>query len=66
MDIKERMSAAGISQVDMIHALAERGIMLDPPRMSQILNGLYPFRKAKIVLAECEKILEEKENEPVG
>lgn len=66
MNIKERMSAVKMTQVDMIHALKERGIKVDPPRMSEILNGLYTYRKAKMILDECEKILEEKENEPVG
>lgn len=61
MSIKERMKANGISQVDMIFALRKRGIDIQPPMMSSILNGVYTYPKAERVLAECEKVLDEYE-----
>ena len=66
MSILERMSAAGISQVDMTVALRERGYVVQRQNLSPILRGVDTYPKAKAILAECEKILEEKENEPVG
>lgn len=63
--IKSRMAEMGISQVDMILALQERGNVVQPPMMSSILRGVYTYPKAKLILAECEKILNEKERELV-
>ncbi|WP_147292827.1 hypothetical protein [Criibacterium bergeronii] len=65
MNVKERMSELGISQVDMMIELRERGYEVQPPMMSSILRGVYTYPKAKLILAECKKILLEKENELV-
>ncbi len=61
-EIKTRMAELGLSQVDMILELQKRGIVIQPPMMSAILRGVYTYPKAKQVLAECEKILSEREN----
>lgn len=63
MSVKSRMANLGMTQVDMILELQKRGINVQPPMMSSILRGVYTYPKAKLVLAECEKILKERENE---
>ena len=63
-EIKSRMAKLGMTQVDMILELQQRGIAI-PPMMCSILRGVYTYPKAKQILAECEKILTEKENESV-
>ena len=64
-EIKSRMTNVGMTQVDMILELQKRGYAVQPPMMSSILRGVYTYPKAKQILAECEKILTEKENESV-
>ena len=61
--IQERMKKLGIKQVDMILELRKRGITVQPPEMSSIIRGVYTYPKAKIVLDECDKILNERESE---
>lgn len=63
MSVKSRMADLGMTQVDMILELQKRGINVQPPMMSSILRGVYTYPKAKQVLAECDKILKERENE---
>lgn len=63
MSVKSRMADLEMTQVDMILELQKRGINVQPPMMSSILRGVYTYPKAKLVLAECEKILKERENE---
>ena len=63
-DIKSRMVAQGVTQVEMILELQKRGIVVQPPELSQILRGVYTYPKAKQILAECENIIKEKEREP--
>ena len=67
MSVKSRMAEIGMTQVDMILELNKRGFSVQPPMMSSILRGVYTYPKAKQILAECEKILKEREdaNEPV-
>ena len=55
--IQERMKNLDIKQVDMILELQKRGIVVQPPELSQILRGVYTYPKAKKVLDECDKIL---------
>lgn len=57
MEIKDRMEALGVTQVDMILELQKRGITVSPPMMSQILRGVYNFPKGQKALSVCEKIL---------
>lgn len=61
MNVKERMLQLGISQVDMIRELRKRGIAVQPPMFSSILNEVYTYPKAMTILAECEKVLDERE-----
>lgn len=58
--VKERMEYMGITQVDMILELQKRGLVVQPPMLSSILRGVYTYPKAKKILAECEKILDER------
>ena len=64
-DIKSRMAAQGVTQVEMILELQKRGCEVQPPMLSSILRGVYTYPKAKQILAECENILTEKENDNV-
>ncbi len=61
--VQERMKKLSIKQVDMILELRKRGITVQPPEMSSIIRGVYTYPKAKIVLDECDKILNERESE---
>ncbi len=63
MDIKSRMAELGMTQVEMILELRERGHTVQPPTLSSILRGVYTYPKAKLILAECEKIVIEHEQE---
>ena len=62
-DIKSRMVAQGVTQVEMIFELQKRGTVVQPPELSQILSGVYTYPKAKRVLDECDRILQEHEIE---
>ena len=53
----------GITQVDMILELQKRGLVVQPPMLSSILRGVYTYPKAKKILAECEKILDERSSD---
>lgn len=61
--IQERMKNLDIKQVDMILELQKRGVVVQPPELSQILRGVYTHPKAKKVLNECDKILNERETQ---
>jgi hypothetical protein len=63
MNIKQRMEALGMSQVDMILALQRRGVEVQPPMFSSILRGVYTYPKARRILAECDKVLMERERQ---
>lgn len=63
MNIKQRMEALGMSQVDMIFALQRRGVEVQPPMLSSILRGVYTYPKASRILAECDKVLMERERQ---
>jgi hypothetical protein len=59
------MAEIGMSQVEMVLELQKRGFEVQPPMMSSILRGVYTYPKAKRILAECEKILAERERTSV-
>ena len=61
--LKREMANVGMTQVDMILELQKRGYAVQPPMMSSILRGVYTYPKAKQILAVCEEILKERENE---
>lgn len=62
MSVKSRMAEIGMTQVDMILELQKRGYSVQPPMMSSVLRGVITTPKAKQILAECEKILKERED----
>ena len=59
-EVKERMEYMRITQVDMILELQKRGLVVQPPMLSSILRGVYTYPKEKKILADCEKILDER------
>lgn len=62
-EVKSRMKEMGISQVEMILELQKQGIQVQPQEMSSILRGVSTYPKAKRVLAECERVLDERAND---
>lgn len=62
-EVKARMKYMRITQVDMILELQKRGLTVQPPMLSSILRGVYTYPKAKKILAECEKILDERSSD---
>lgn len=61
-DVKKQMEKMQITQVDLILELQRRGFEVQPPAMSSILRGVYTYPKAKTILRECKKILDEWES----
>lgn len=61
-EVKKQMEKMQITQVDLILELQKRGFEVQPPAMSSILRGVYTYPKAKAILRECKKILDEREN----
>lgn len=59
--IRERMKTLGLTQVRLILELRERGIVVQPPEMSQILTGVNTCPKAARVLDVVEQILSDLE-----
>lgn len=62
-EVKARMEYMRITQVDMILELQKRGLTVQPPMLSSILRGVYTYPKSKKILAECEKILDERSSD---
>ena len=60
--IKDRLKKLGKTQVWLIFQLRERGIEIQPPLMSSIINGVYTYPQAQRVLKVCDEILTEVEN----
>ena len=56
-DIKSKLIALGKSQVWLLKELRKRGYNVQPPQLSNILNGVYTYPKANVILGECDKIL---------
>ena len=61
--VRERMKMQGMTQVEMILELQKRGVVVQPPEMSQILRGVNTYPKAERVLEVCDTILSERERE---
>lgn len=59
--IRERMKALGKTQVWLILELRQRGIVVQPPEMSQILSGVNTYPKATKVLEMSDRILSDLE-----
>lgn len=55
--IRERMKSLGVTQVQLILELRERGVVVQPPEMSQILSGVNTYPKAVRVLDMVKQIL---------
>lgn len=61
-NIKDRLTALGKSQVWLLKQLRNRGVPIQPPQLCNIINGIYTYPKATLVLEECEKIIRELES----
>ena len=61
--IKDRLSKLGKTQVWLLFELRERGLDVQPPLLSQVINGVYTYPKAKVILEMCDKILTEVEHD---
>ena len=61
METLDRMANLGMTQVEMIQELRKRGYEVQPPMMSNILRGVYTYRKAKKSLEVGEEIINERE-----
>ncbi len=59
--IRERLQSRGKTQVWLIHKLAEKGVIVNPPEMSYILSGVLNTPKAQKVIDLCGEILDETE-----
>ena len=55
--VRDRMQEQGISQVEMVKMLRDRGINIQPPFLSSVLSGAYTTPKAEKVLKACDAIL---------
>lgn len=65
MDVKAKMAELGMSNVDMLLELRNRGIEVQPPFLSNALRQIDTTPKAQKILSECEEIIWEKEHELV-
>lgn len=63
--IRDRMKKMGMTQVEMILELQKRGLVVQPPEMSQILRGVNTYPKAERVKNACDAILSEREHERI-
>ena len=61
--IRDRLKKLGKTQVWLIFQLRERGIEIQPPLMSSIINGVYTYPQAQRVLKVCDEILTEAETD---
>ena len=61
--IKDRIKALGKTQVWLIFEFRKRGIDIQPPLMSSIINGVYTYPQAQRVLKVCDEILTEAETD---
>lgn len=55
--IKERLKALGKTQVWLILELQNKGVKIQPPLMSSIINGVYTSPQAQRVLKMCDEVL---------
>lgn len=60
--IKHRLKSLNETQVWLIFKLRERGITIQPPTLSSIINGVYTYPMAERILKTCDEILREVEN----
>ena len=61
--IKDRLKRLKKTQVWLIFELRKRGIEVQPPLLSSIINGVYTYPQAQRVLKVCDEILTEAETD---
>lgn len=61
MVVKERLRSLNKTQVWLIRQLRDKGVVVQPPEMSSILNEVYTYPKAQRILKMCDNILTEAE-----
>ena len=60
-NIKERLADLGKSQVWLLKELRNNGVSVQPPQLCNIINGIYTYPKASVVLEQCDKIIKDVE-----
>lgn len=60
-NIKQRLADLGKSQVWLLKELRKQGVITQPPQLSNIINGIYTYPRAKLVGEMCDKIITEVE-----
>ena len=61
-NIKERLANLGKSQVWLLKELRKQGVITQPPQLSNIINGVYTYPRAKLIGEMCDKIIKEEES----
>lgn len=61
-NIKERLADLGKSQVWLLKELRNEGVSVQPPQLCNIINGIYTYPKASVVLEQCDKIIKDVES----
>lgn len=56
-NLKERLSDLGKSQVWLLKQLRDEGVVIQPPQLCNIINGIYTYPKATVVLKKCDEII---------
>jgi hypothetical protein len=56
-NLKDRLSDLGKSQVWLLKQLRDDGVSIQPPQLSNIINGVYTYPKANIVMKKCDEII---------
>jgi hypothetical protein len=59
--VKDRLRSLDKTQVWLIRQLRDKGVVVQPPEMSSILNEVYTYPKAQRILKMCDNILTEAE-----
>ena len=60
-NLKNRLSDLGKSQVWLLKRLRDAGVIIQPPQLCNIINGVYTYPKATVVLKKCDEIITEVE-----
>lgn len=62
-NIKNRLNDLGKSQVWLLQQLRCDGVSVQPPQLSNFINGVYTYPKAGVVLKKCDEIISRAEQD---
>ena len=57
--LKYDITQYGIKQVELLHELRKRGYKVEPPQLSNAINGVSVSKSATSIVGECERIIKE-------